>query len=97
MTLRLRDLRRSLNVVLQNAVAALIEAAHERYRATTDGATSRVYPALERADPDLFGVCIVGTSGRAHEAGDAEVEFAIAAGFLSRCLGLDLFASQAER
>jgi glutaminase len=44
-------------------VEALVAEAHERYREDASGATSSVYPALARADPGLFGVCVIGMSG----------------------------------
>jgi len=43
----------------------------------TNGQVSRVYPALAEVPADLFGICVVGTSGRAHAAGDADHEFTI--------------------
>ena len=56
---------------------ALVEEAHTRFRSGEEGETSRVYPALERVPPALFGVCVVGTSGNTYAAGDADVEFPI--------------------
>jgi glutaminase len=38
---------------------------------------SRVYPALARVPADLFGVCVVGTSGQVYAAGDAQHPFTI--------------------
>ena len=58
-------------------VEALIDEAHARYATNTDGAVSRVYPALAKVSPDLFGICVVGTSGRGHAVGDADHEFTI--------------------
>jgi glutaminase len=58
-------------------VQALVTEAWERYRGNPDGQNSKVYPALARAPRDLFGVCIVGTSGRVYPAGDVEHEFTI--------------------
>jgi glutaminase len=58
-------------------VKALVAEAHTRYRSNNEGEASHVYPALERVPPALFGVCVVGTSGRSYLAGDAEVEFPI--------------------
>jgi glutaminase len=51
--------------------------AHRLFRDNTDGANSRVYPALAEVDPGLFGICVAGTSGKLHEAGDTGVPFAI--------------------
>jgi glutaminase len=62
---------------LPELVESLVNQAHERHLANTEGNTSDVYPALTRVSPDLFGVCIVGNSGNVYAAGDADVEFSI--------------------
>ncbi|HVP02470.1 MAG TPA: glutaminase A [Solirubrobacteraceae bacterium] len=54
-----------------------LDEAYEQVRADTEGEPSQVYPALARVPPDLFGVSIVGTGGRAFDAGDAAHEFTI--------------------
>jgi glutaminase len=58
-------------------VQALVDEAHRRFLTATDGANSSVYPALQRADPARFGICVVGARGTAFEAGDTRVEFSI--------------------
>ena len=58
-------------------VQTLIDEAHARYRSTTDGAVSDVYPALAEVPPDLFGICVAATDGRIAGTGDAEHEFTI--------------------
>jgi glutaminase len=58
-------------------VRALVDEAYERYRANDEGENSAVYPALQRAARELFGLCVVGTSRRVYAAGDADVGFAI--------------------
>jgi glutaminase len=58
-------------------VQALVVEAYERHRTNTEGSLSTVYPALARLSPELFGVCVAGTSGDVFAIGDAEVEFAI--------------------
>ena len=58
-------------------VQAWIDEAHARYATEAAGAVSTVYPALAEAPADLFGICVVGTSGRAYTAGDADREFTI--------------------
>jgi glutaminase len=58
-------------------VQAWIDDAHARYATNAEGAVSTVYPALAQAAPELFGICVVGTSGRTHTAGDADREFTI--------------------
>src|SRR5690606_15423385 len=37
----------------------------------------QVYPALARASPDLFGVCVAGVDGQVFSVGDAEHPFTI--------------------
>jgi glutaminase len=56
--------------------ARLIEA-HERYRSVEDGAVPNYIPALAQAPPELFGLCIAGTSGATFTAGDWQHEFSI--------------------
>src|SRR5262249_30656866 len=56
---------------------SVVTEAYERFRTNTEGATSRVYPALERVERGLFGVSIVATDGSVYTAGDAEHEFSI--------------------
>ena len=58
-------------------VQKLVSDAHRRFKSNTDGKNSQVYPALARVPSELFGVCVVGTSGRVYEAGDTEYEFSI--------------------
>jgi glutaminase len=58
-------------------VRALVAAAHERFKSNADGENSQVYPALARVPSELFGVCVVGTTGNVYAAGDAEYEFTI--------------------
>jgi glutaminase len=58
-------------------VQAWVDEAYNRYAANADGEVSQVYPALASAPPDLFGICVAGTSGRIYSAGDADHEFAI--------------------
>jgi len=58
-------------------VKALVAEAHERYRSNADGQNSQVYPALARVPSNLFGICVVGTSGNIYTVGDAEHEFTI--------------------
>jgi glutaminase len=60
-----------------DVVRGAVDEAYQRFRTVGDGRTSDVYPALERADPDLFGICVAGVNGRLHSAGDSEVEFPI--------------------
>ncbi len=58
-------------------VQQLVREAHERFKSDTDGENSQVYPALARVPRDLFGICVVGTSGNVYAVGDTEHEFSI--------------------
>ena len=58
-------------------VTASVRRAYERFRGNTEGKNSDVYPALASVRSDLFGVCVVGTSGSVYQIGDADHEFSI--------------------
>jgi glutaminase len=58
-------------------VQKLVSDAHRRFKSNTDGQNSQVYSALARVPSELFGVCVVGTSGRVYGAGDAGYDFSI--------------------
>ena len=58
-------------------VRALVDEAYERYKSVSEGENSSVYPALARVPSELFGVCVVGTTGNVYAVGDAEHEFTI--------------------
>jgi glutaminase len=58
-------------------VGSLVVDALERFGANTDGELSTVYPALERVDPGLFGICVAGVRGSVQAAGDADHGFTI--------------------
>jgi glutaminase len=58
-------------------VTQLLAAAHEQFKSNTDGRNSQVYPALARVPSDLFGICVVGTTGNVFAVGDSEFEFTI--------------------
>jgi len=58
---------------LQRYLAAL----HEKYRAMDAGAVTTYIAELAKADPNLFGICVVTTDGYAYTVGDSEVPFTI--------------------
>jgi glutaminase len=61
----------------EDLVKALVDAAHERFKAVTEGENSDVYPALASVPSGLFGICVVGTNGKVYAVGDADHEFTI--------------------
>ena len=58
-------------------VQSLVQDTHRRSKSNSDSKNSQAYPALARVPSDLFGVCVVGTSGRTYGAGDMDYEFSI--------------------
>ena len=58
-------------------VDELVDAAHSRFVNLDDGTLSQVYPALARANPDHFGICLTGADGTLHEAGDSRQGFTL--------------------
>lgn len=58
-------------------VAALVRDAYDLFHARDEGTVSTVYPALERADPDAFGLCLVSVDGRRYAAGRSEDELTL--------------------
>jgi glutaminase len=58
-------------------VQALVKEAHRRFKSNSEGKNADVYPALARVPRELFGVCVVGTSGSAYASGDTNYEFSI--------------------
>jgi glutaminase len=58
-------------------VRRLVAEAYEKYKSVAEGKVADYIPALARTPRELFGVCIAGTSGAIHAAGDTEYEFSI--------------------
>ncbi|MCG7286161.1 glutaminase A [Cellulomonas sp. ACRRI] len=58
-------------------VHELAEAGYARYRDDDEGTVADYIPVLGAADPALFGVCVVETSGARHAVGDTEVAFSV--------------------
>ena len=58
-------------------VQSLVSDARGRFKSNTDGQNSQVYPALARVPGNLFGLCVVRTTGRVYGAGDIDYEFSI--------------------
>ena len=61
----------------QEEIQELIAEAHARFKSNDEGKNSQVYPALAKVPSELFGICIVGTSGNVYAIGDFEYEFTI--------------------
>jgi glutaminase len=61
----------------EDETIGLLNEAYELYRSNRAGAVSRLYPRLAEMPSHLFGVCLMGTDGRVHAAGDAGRPFPI--------------------
>lgn len=58
-------------------VRDLVREAYGLFKDGSEGVVADYIPALGRADPRLFGICVAGVNGDIHSAGDAEFEFSI--------------------
>ncbi len=62
---------------LPEYIRELIREAFERFKSVDGGAVSTVYPALQRTNPELFGISLRGTDGAEYSVGDALSSFTI--------------------
>jgi hypothetical protein len=58
-------------------VQSLVRDTHRRSKSNSDSESSQAYPVLARVPSELFGVCVVRTSGRVYGSGDVDYEFTI--------------------
>ena len=58
-------------------IQKLIEQAYAQFQPGTEGQNSQVYPALARVPSELFGICLVGTSGKVYTVGEFDYPFTI--------------------
>jgi glutaminase len=58
-------------------IRSIVETGYERFRHDDSGRVADYIPALAKASPDAFGVCVAGVHGRVFALGDAETEFTI--------------------
>jgi glutaminase len=58
-------------------VQALVADAHARFKSVDDGQVADYIPALATVSRELFGVCLVESSGVCHEAGDTAQAFSM--------------------
>ncbi len=58
-------------------VQALVTEAHDRFKSVDEGKVADYIPALAKVSSQLFGLCIVGSNGAVHAAGDTDYEFSI--------------------
>lgn len=58
-------------------VESLVDDAYRRCKSISAGAVADYIPALARADPDWFAICVAEVTGGVHSAVDIDVEFSI--------------------
>jgi len=58
-------------------IQKLIEQAYAQFKSGVEGQNSQVYPALARVPSELFGICLVGTSGKVYAVGEFDYPFTI--------------------
>lgn len=58
-------------------ISALVSEAHRRFKSNIEGENSSIYPALARVPTELFGICVVGTSGKVYGVGEMNYDFSI--------------------
>ncbi len=58
-------------------VQELVDEAHRRFASVMDGKVADYIPALAKAAPEHFGLCVAGCGGPLFEAGDARMTFSI--------------------
>ncbi|MEP0905492.1 glutaminase A [Leptolyngbya subtilissima ST-M1] len=58
-------------------VKTLVDDAYDRFKPIDEGVVADYIPALAAVPRHLFGVCVVGTNGAIHGAGDIDYEFSI--------------------
>ncbi|MGB7962189.1 MAG: glutaminase A [Propionicimonas sp.] len=58
-------------------VQRILAATHSAVAPLDCGEVTKVYASLAAADPDKFGLAVVGTDGQVHDSGDAHVGFAM--------------------
>src|SRR5262249_10226611 len=66
-----------LTLHAQSAAQAAVNAAFTRYRNLQEGKNADYIPALAKVDPNLFGIALVTSDGRAVTAGDVAAELSI--------------------
>lgn len=60
-----------------DTIQCMVDEAYASFQSNTDGQNSQVYPALAAVPSELFGICLVGTSGNIYGAGECDYEFSI--------------------
>jgi len=63
--------------LIVSPIQTFLDRIHEKYAALRDGQVATYIPALAKADPEWFGICIATTDGHLYEVGDTRQLFTI--------------------
>lgn len=61
----------------RDLMGEIISDVYLAFKEEAEGEVSTVYPALERVEPSLFGICLYSVEGEAYSAGDVDTDFTI--------------------
>lgn len=61
----------------RDLMGEIISDVYLAFKEEAEGEVSAVYPALERVEPSLFGICLYSVDGEAYSAGDVDTDFTI--------------------
>ncbi len=70
-------LKPSPNLIQADHLQHTLNELHARYRSLNQGKPASYIPELAKANPDWFGICIMGVDGQRFEVGDTEQLFTI--------------------
>jgi len=62
---------------MKSPIIDFLQDLHTELSGVSDGEVATYIPELAKADPDLFGICLVSASGAVYEVGDTSVPFTI--------------------
>src|SRR5271170_4204354 len=58
-------------------IQSMVEQVYKRYRNHDEGTVATYIPELAKANPDHFGICLIGVDGHVFRCGDWDQEFTI--------------------
>lgn len=62
---------------MKSPIIDFLQDLHSELSGVSEGEVATYIPELAKADPDLFGICLVSASGAVYEVGDTSVPFTI--------------------
>nr|WP_256199959.1 glutaminase [Verrucomicrobium spinosum] len=62
---------------MSSPILDYLKSLHAKYISLDEGAVATYIPELAKADPSLFGICLVTADGQIYEVGDSQHSFTI--------------------